>query len=85
MTWYTKMELKHCTGEWDDLREIFLLTFTFADQWLDTVDDALQAVKATIFKIPQQPLEVLQPVWETQLSSAQQCYNVEVEEDDDNP
>jgi len=33
------------------LHEGFLLTFLFEDQWMDTVDDALQVVKATIFKI----------------------------------
>lgn len=58
---------------------------TFEGRWLDTVDDALQAIKVTIFKIPQEPLEVLQPAWATQLSSALECYNVQVEEDDDDP
>ena len=50
--WYTKIELRHGTSEWDILREGFLLTFTFEDLWWDTVDDVLQAVKTTIFKIP---------------------------------
>ena len=31
------------------------------------MDEALQAVKATIFKIPQQPMEVLQPEWAVHL------------------
>ena len=65
MNWYTEMELRHGTSEWDILREGFLLTFTFEDRWWDTVDDVLQAVKAAIFKMPQEPREVLQPEWAT--------------------
>lgn len=45
----------------------------------------LQAVKAAIFKIPQEPREVVQLAWATQLSSALECYNVKVEEDDGDP
>lgn len=60
MNWYTEIELCHGTSEWDILREGFLLTFTFEDCWWDIVDGALQAVKAPIFKIPQEPMEVLQ-------------------------
>lgn len=52
-------------GEWDVLREGFLLTFTFEDRWLDTVDKTLLAIKAAIFKIPQEPWEVVQPAWAT--------------------
>jgi len=42
-------------------------------------------VKVTIFKIPHKSWEVVQPAWETQLSHALECYNVQVEEDDDDP
>ena len=62
-----------------------MLTFTFEGRWSDTVDDMLQAVTVVIFKMPQEPLEMLQRVWATQLSSALECYNVQVEEDDDDP
>lgn len=62
-----------------------MLTFSFEDPWVDTVDDALQAVKSAIFKIPQEPWEVVQPVWSPQLSHALECYNVQVEDDDDYP
>ena len=51
-------------GEWDILHEGFLLMFLFEDQWMDIVDDALQSMKAAIFKISQEPLEMLQPVWQ---------------------
>ena len=85
MSWYMETELCHGTSEWDVLHEGFLLTFTFEYHWSDTIDDALQAVKAAIFKIPQESMGVLQPDWATQLSSALECYNVNVEEDDEDP
>lgn len=72
-------------SEWDILRKGFLLTFKFEDRWSDTIDDALQAVKAAIFRIPQGLLEVLQLMWATHLSSALEYYNMQAEEDDDDP
>lgn len=57
MNWYTETELHHRTSEWDFLCRGFLLT-TFEDFWSDTVDDALWAVKETIFKIPQESMEL---------------------------
>jgi len=58
MNWYIEMELHHGTSEWDILCEGFLLTFMFEDRWWDTVGDALQVVKATILKTPQEPIEL---------------------------
>ena len=52
MNWYTETELCHGTSKWDVLHEGFLLTFTFEDCWWDTIEDAPEAVKAAIFKIP---------------------------------
>jgi len=57
MNWYIETELLHGIGEWDILRKGFLLTFTFEDHWWDTMDDVIQAVKAVIFRIPQEPIE----------------------------
>lgn len=85
INWYTKTDLCHGTSEWDILREGLLLTFMFEDHWLDIVDDALQAVKETIFKIHQEPMEVLQLELATQLRCVLECYNVNVEEDDEDP
>lgn len=50
--WYTKTELRHGTSKWDILCEGFLSTFIFEDQWMDTMDDALQLVKTAIFRTP---------------------------------
>lgn len=85
MNWYIKTKLYHGMSEWDILRKRFLLTFTFEDRWWDTVDDVLQAVKTTIFEIPQEPIELIQPEWATQMSYALECYNVNTEEDDKDP
>jgi len=79
------MDLYYGLSEWDFLCEGFLLTFTFKDHWQDIVDDVLQAIKAAIFKIPQEPMEVLQREWVTQLSCTLECYNINVEEDDEDP
>lgn len=58
--WYTEAELWYDTSEWDILREGFLATFLFEYQWMDSVDEALQLVKATIFKMPIEPEEPAQ-------------------------
>jgi len=42
----------------------------------------LQEVKTTIFRILQDPLDLIQPDWTTQLSHALKCYNVTTEEED---
>ena len=51
MNWYIETELCHGTGEWDILREGFMMTFSFEDGF-DSIDEALQEVKAAIFGIP---------------------------------
>lgn len=60
------------------------MTFNFEDGF-ESIDEALQEVKATIFKIPQDPLDLIQPDWTTQLSEALECYNVTTEEEDKDP
>ena len=57
----------------------------FEDHWSDTVDDVLQVIKVAIFKICQEPIKVLQPKWATQLRCALECYNINIEEDDEDP
>lgn len=59
------------------------IEFLFADQWTDTVDNALQVVKAIISKVPLEPEEIVQTDWLHQLSNALECYDVQVEDDDD--
>jgi len=83
MNWYIETELCHGTSEWNMLREGFLLTFMFEDPWWDTIDDALHAVKEAIFKITQEPIERIHLEWATQVSCTMECYNVIIEEDDE--
>ncbi|MCY6524793.1 hypothetical protein, partial [Actinobacillus pleuropneumoniae] len=49
------------------------------------INEALQDVKATIFRIPQDPLDLLQPEWASQLSHALEFYNVTAEDEDEDP
>jgi len=53
-----EMELCHGTAEWDILREGFLMTFSFEDG-LESIDEVLQEVKVAIFRILQDPLELV--------------------------
>jgi len=84
INWYVETELCHGIGEWDILREGFIMTFSFEDGF-DYIDEALQEVKATIFRIPQDPLDMIQPDWTNQLSHVLECYNVIAEEEDEDP
>jgi len=57
MNWYIETELHHGIGEWDILREGFMMTFSFEDGF-DDIEEVVQEVKATIFRIPQNPLDL---------------------------
>lgn len=63
------MELRHGTAEWDLLKEGFLLTFSFEYDFA-SIDEALQEIKAVIFRTPKEPMEWTQPDWSTQLCHA---------------
>ena len=84
MNWYIETELLHGTGEWDILREGFMMTFSFQEEF-DSIDEVLQEVKAAIFRIPQDPFDLIHPEWATQLSRTLECYNVTAEVEDEGP
>lgn len=58
------------------------MAFNFEDGF-GSIDEALQEVKTTIFKILQDPLGLIQPNWTTQLSHELECYNVTTKEGDE--
>ena len=58
MNWYSEMELHHGTGEWDILREGFIMKFNF-EYGFDCIDEVLQEVKATIFRILQDLFDLI--------------------------
>ena len=60
------------------------MTFSFEDGF-DCIDEVLQEVKATIFRKPQDPLDLIQLDSTTQLSHVLECYNVIAEEEDEDP
>ena len=66
MNWYLETKLRHDTTEWDVLREGFVRTFIF-EYGFESIDDVPQEVKEVIFRIPQDPLELIQLDWSTQL------------------
>ena len=55
-----------------------MMIFNFRDGF-DSIDEALQEVKASNFRMSQDPLELIRPKWATQLSHALECYNVTIE------
>lgn len=84
MNQYLETELRHGTCEWDILYKRFIMMFSFKDGF-DCIDEALKEVKVVIFRILQDPLDLIQLYWTTQLSHALECYNVTVEEEDEDP
>jgi len=64
MNWYLETELCRGTEEWDILRQGFLMTFSFEDGF-KCIDEALQEVKAAIFRVPRDPLDLIQLDWST--------------------
>lgn len=60
------------------------MTFSFEDGF-ERIDEALQEVKAVIFRISQDPLELVHLEWSTQLCHALECYNVTAEGEDKDP
>lgn len=59
MNWYLETELRHGIVEWDVLKEGFLLTFKFEDNFLN-INEALQDIKAVIFRTWKEPMEWIQ-------------------------
>lgn len=62
--WYLEIELRHGTEEWDVLQQGFLMTFSFEDGF-ESINEALQKVKATIFRVSYDPLDLIQLDWTT--------------------
>ena len=84
MNWQLEIELCHGIEEWDILQQGFLMKFRFEDGF-ECIDEALQEVKAMVFRILQDPLDLIQPDWTTQLRHTLECYNMTVEEEDEDP
>lgn len=59
MNWYLEIELCHGIEEWDILRQGFLMMFIFEDVF-ENINEALQEVKAEIFRVPQDLLDLIQ-------------------------
>lgn len=84
MNWYLEIALRNGTAKWDVMKETFLLTFSFEDGF-ECIDEALQEIKAEIFRMPKEPTAWVQLDWSTQLHHALECYNVTMEEGEEDP
>lgn len=59
MKWYLETKLHHGTEEWDILQQELLMKFSFEDGF-ESFNEELQEVKETIFRVPQDPLDLIQ-------------------------
>lgn len=84
MNWYLEIDMQHGTTEWDVLKEILLLTFSFEDGF-ECIDEALQEIKAAIFRMPEELITWVQLDQSTHLRHALKCYNVTTDEGKDDP
>ena len=64
MNLYLEMEMQHETADYDEMKDIFLLTFSFEDRF-ECIDEALQEIKETIFRTLVEPITWIQPYWST--------------------
>jgi len=62
-----------------DVKEGFLLNFIF-EYGFASIDEALQAIKAVIFRMLKEPMECTQLYRCTQLHHTLECYNVTTED-----
>lgn len=81
MNWYLEIEIFHGTIECGILMKISLLNFSFEDGF-ECVDEALQEIKTTIFRILEELVEWVQPDQSTQLHHALDCYNLTTKEEE---
>lgn len=49
--WYLEKKLQHGTMKWVVMKDVFLLTFSFGDEF-ECIDEVLQENKAMIFRTP---------------------------------
>ena len=64
MNWYLEIEIFHDTNEWDILRQGLMMTFRF-EYGFKCINEALQEDKIVIFRVPQDPLDLIQLDWTT--------------------
>lgn len=64
MNWYFQIKLHLGIVEWDILSKSFLLNFIFEDGF-ECIDEALEEIKQTIYRIQKEPVESSQLDWST--------------------
>lgn len=64
------------------MKESFILTFSF-ENGFQCIDDALQEIRAMIFRTPKEPMTWVQPHQNAHLQQILECYNLTIEEGDE--
>jgi hypothetical protein len=83
INWYLQAELCFVTTDWYGMTQNFIATFLFESQY-PTVDQALQIIRQKVFEeAPNPPLDQEKDEWTVPLQQLQECYNINVDEDDD--
>ena len=85
MNSYLETELRHGTTKlWDILRIDFLLTFNFEDGF-ECIGEAFQEAKTVRFRTSNESIEWAPSDWSIQPQHVLECYNVIVEEEEEEP
>jgi hypothetical protein len=83
INWYLQVELRLITTNWEGMTHNFVTIFLFESQY-PSIDQALHIVKHKVFEEASSlPLEQEEDEWTTPLQKLQDCYNINVDEDDD--
>jgi hypothetical protein len=83
INWYLQEELCLITTNWYGMTQNFIATFLFESQY-PTVDQALQIMRQKVFEeAPNLPFTQEGDEWTAPLQQLQDCYNINVDEDDD--
>ena len=83
INWYHHKELRLITIDWYGMNQNFITTFLFEIQY-PTVYQALQNMRPKVFEeAPNLPLTKEGDEWIVPLQQLHDCYNINVDEDDD--
>jgi hypothetical protein len=83
INWYLQAELCLITTHWNGMTQNFITTFLFESQY-PRVDQALQIIRQKVFEeAPNLPFEQEEDELTAPLQQLQDCYNINVDEDDD--
>ena len=78
--WYAEVEIRQGTVSWDTLFDSFVLTFS-SNEDFPALDTAIRLIHTKV--LDDQEIVEYQPDWKAQEANAVECYNLAIDEDDD--